>query len=130
VVRQRVEDYDVDAGVADMLNDYHEAQFAEARTKEELEPTAKVFYDMFDAAQKPLHGNTKVSQQDAIERIMVFKSQYNISRDAFDGLLIVISSLLPEDHVLPKSIYEAQKLLRVLKMTYDPASSDTYEDYF
>jgi hypothetical protein len=25
VVRQRVEDYDVDAEVADMLNDYHEA---------------------------------------------------------------------------------------------------------
>ena len=25
VLRQRVEDYDVDAGVADMLNDYHEA---------------------------------------------------------------------------------------------------------
>jgi hypothetical protein len=28
VVRQRVEDYDVDAAVVDMLNDYHEAQFA------------------------------------------------------------------------------------------------------
>jgi hypothetical protein len=28
VVRQCVEDYDADAGVADMLNDYHEAQFA------------------------------------------------------------------------------------------------------
>jgi hypothetical protein len=129
VVRQRVVDYDVDAGVADMLNDYHEAKFVVA-CMEELEPTAKVFYDMFDAAQKPLLGNTKVSQQDAIERIMAFKSQYNISRDAFDGLLIVISSLLLEDHVLPKSIYEAQKLLRVLKITYDPASSDTYEDYF
>ena len=25
VVRPRVEDYDADAGVADMLNDYHEA---------------------------------------------------------------------------------------------------------
>jgi hypothetical protein len=24
VVRQRVEDYDADAGVVDMLNDYHE----------------------------------------------------------------------------------------------------------
>ena len=33
VVRPRVEDYDADAGVADMLNDYHEAQFAEGRTE-------------------------------------------------------------------------------------------------
>jgi hypothetical protein len=35
---------------------------------------------------------------------MAFKSQYNISRDAFDGSLTVIGSLLPEDHVLPKSM--------------------------
>ena len=26
---------------------------------DEPEPTAKAFYDMFDAAQKPLHGQTK-----------------------------------------------------------------------
>jgi hypothetical protein len=31
---------------------------------------------------------------------------------------MVIGSLLPDDHVLPKSMYEAQKLLRALKMTY------------
>jgi hypothetical protein len=42
-----------------------------------------------------------------------------MSRDAFDGLFTVIGSLLPEDHVLPKSMYEAQKLLRALKMTYE-----------
>jgi hypothetical protein len=41
VERQRVEDYDADAGVADMLNDYHEAQFAGGCTKDELEPNAK-----------------------------------------------------------------------------------------
>jgi hypothetical protein len=33
--------------------------------------------------------------------------------------LTVIGSLLPDDHVLPKSMYEAQKLLRALKMTYE-----------
>ena len=27
VVRQHIEDYDADAGVGDMLNDYHEAHF-------------------------------------------------------------------------------------------------------
>jgi hypothetical protein len=73
VVRQRVEDYDADARVADMLNDYHEAQFAGGCTEDEPEPIAKVFYDMFDTAQKLLHGQTKVSQLDAIERVMAFK---------------------------------------------------------
>jgi hypothetical protein len=50
---------------------------------------------------------------------MTFKSQYNMSRDTFDGLLIVIGSLLLEDHVLPKIMYEAQKILRAFKMTYE-----------
>ena len=49
VVRPHVEDYDADVGVADMLNDYHEAQFVEGRT-EEPEATAKAFYDMFATA--------------------------------------------------------------------------------
>ena len=71
-MKPRVEDYDANVGVADMLNDYHEAQFVEGRT-EEPEATAKAFYDMFAAAQKPLHGQTKVSQLDAIGRIMALK---------------------------------------------------------
>jgi hypothetical protein len=41
---------------------------------DEPELTAKTFYNMFDAAQKPLHDQTKVSQLDAIKRVMVFKS--------------------------------------------------------
>jgi hypothetical protein len=53
VVRPRVEDYDTDAGVADMLHDYHEAQLADGCVEEEPEATAKVFYNMFAAAQKP-----------------------------------------------------------------------------
>jgi hypothetical protein len=48
VVRQHVEDYDANVGVANMLNDYHKAQFTEGRTEDELEVTAKAFYDMFD----------------------------------------------------------------------------------
>jgi hypothetical protein len=107
-------------GVADMLNDYHEAQFAGGCTEDEPKLIAKAFvYDMFDAAQKLLHGQTKVSQLDAIGRVMTFKSLYSMSRDTFDGLLIVIGSLLSEDQILPKSMYEAQKLLRALKMTYE-----------
>jgi hypothetical protein len=107
VVRQHVEDYGADARVAGMLNDYHEAQFARGCTEDELYPTAKAFYDMFDMVQKPLHGQTKVSQLDAIGRVMTFKLEYIMSRDTFDGLLTVIGSLLLEGHVLPKSMYEA-----------------------
>jgi hypothetical protein len=79
----------------------------------------KAFYDMFNATQKPLHGKTKVSQLDVIGWIIALELLYSLSRDAFDGLLTVIGSFLLEDHVLPKSLYEAQKLLRALKMMYE-----------
>jgi hypothetical protein len=118
VLRQRVEHYDADARVSDMLDDYHEAQYVGGCMDDEPEPIAKAFYDMFNMTQKPLHDHTKVSQLDAIGRVMAFKSQYSMSRDSFDGLLMVIGSLLPEDHVLPKSMYEAQKL-HALKMMYE-----------
>jgi hypothetical protein len=49
-----------------MLDDYHEAHYAGGCTNDEPKPTAKAFYDMFDAAQKPLHGQTKVFQLDAL----------------------------------------------------------------
>jgi hypothetical protein len=43
VVRQHVENYDADEGVADMLNDYHEAQFAGGCTEDKPKPTKNSF---------------------------------------------------------------------------------------
>ena len=53
VVRQGIEDYDADAGVGDMLDDYQEAHFAEGRTEEEPEATAKAFYDILSRHRNP-----------------------------------------------------------------------------
>ena len=107
VVRQRIEDYDADAGVGDMLNDYHEAHFDEGCREEEPEPTIKAYYDMLSTAQQPLHGHAKVSQLDSIARLMAIKSQFSLSREAFDIMLIVVGSLLPNCNIQPKSMYEA-----------------------
>jgi len=118
-VRQCIGDHDDGAGVGDMLDDFYEAHFDEERMGEEPEASTKAYYDMLDATQQPLHGHTKVSQLDAIGRLMAMKSQFTLSRDAFDVMLQVICSMLPEGHILPKSMYEAQKLLRALKMPYE-----------
>ena len=50
---------------------------------------------------------------------MAVKSQFSLSRDAFDVMLTIFGSLFPEGHILPKSMYEPQKLLHALKMTYE-----------
>ncbi|TVU06963.1 hypothetical protein EJB05_47000, partial [Eragrostis curvula] len=103
-----------------MLNDYAETHnFEEGHSEEEPEPSAKAYYDMLGAAQRPLHGHTNVSQLDAIARLMAVKSQFSLSHRNFDVMLTVIARMLPEGHILPKNMYELQKLLRALKMPYE-----------
>jgi hypothetical protein len=119
-VRQCIGELNGDAGVADMLDDFHEAHFQGERPEEELEPSAKVYYDMLAAAQKPLHKHTKQSQLDSISRLMAVKSQHNLSRECFDALVTVISDMLPEDHILPKNMYEAFVHLRCHTRRYMP----------
>ena len=119
VVRQRIDECDAAGGIGDMLDDYEEAHFGEGPQEEEPVATTKAFYEMLEAAQKPLHGQTKVSQLDDIGRLMALKSQFGLIRDAFDSMLTVFSSMLPEDHILPKTMYQATKILGALKMPYE-----------
>jgi len=50
---------------------------------------------------------------------MGLKSKLNLSREGFDKMLAMIGTMLLEGHILPKSMYESQKLLRALKMPYE-----------
>jgi hypothetical protein len=84
-----------------------------------MEASAKAFYDMLSSAHKPIHDRIMSSQLDAIGRAMGFKSQFNLSREAFDGMLALFGSMLSEGHILPKIMYKSQKLLHALKMPYE-----------
>jgi hypothetical protein len=77
VVRPRLEHVDADGRVADMLDDYQQAQIPDGRA-EETKASAKALYDMMSSAQKPLHDRTSVCQLDAIGRVMRFKSEINM----------------------------------------------------
>jgi len=123
IMRQCIDEGDADGGVGDMLDYYHEAHFGEGPLEEEPEETAKAYYDMLEEAQKSLHGQTKVSQLDGIGRLMAFKSQFTLSRDVFDSTLTVFGCILMEGHILPKTTYEARKILRALKMPYQQIHS-------
>jgi hypothetical protein len=67
----------------------------------------KAFYEMLSSAQKLLHEKATFSQLDAIGCLMGLKSQYNMSRACFDGMLAIIGGLLLEGHILPSSFYES-----------------------
>jgi len=119
VVRPRLEAFDDEAGVPDMMDDYHQAQFADCREKEEMEAASNAFYNMLKSAQRPLHDRTNVSQLDAVGRVMGLKAELNLSREGFDKMLAVWSGLLPEGYIMPKNLYESEKVLLALKMPYD-----------
>jgi hypothetical protein len=60
VVRQRFEAFDANAGVADMVYDVHQAQFAEGH-EAEMQAAVDAFQYMMDSTQKPLHAHSEVS---------------------------------------------------------------------
>jgi len=109
----------LDAGVADMVGDVHQAHFPEGREEAEMQATVHAFKYMMDSAQKPLHAHSEASQLDAISRLMGLKSDLNMSREGFDKALAMVGTLLPKDHMLPKTMYEAHRLLKALKMPYE-----------
>jgi hypothetical protein len=120
-VRQHLESFDGDGGVAGWLGDYEDAMFAERPTEDEHEDeekpeqSAKAFLAMLKSAQKLLHEKTTVSQLDAIGRLLELKSQHNMTRACFDDMMAIIGGLLSEGHHLPSSLHESTRLLRALR---------------
>jgi hypothetical protein len=128
VLRQRIETFDAEAECRDMIEDFHQGNFDEGPDQvmdEAPEATTKAYYDMLSSTQKPLHEHTDVYQLDGIGRLMALKCKFCISRDGFNEMLVVIGTLLPKEHSLPQSSFEAQKLLRVLKMPYEAINACT-----
>ena len=74
VVRQCIDECDAAGGIGDMLDNYEGGHFGEGPQEEEPEATTKAFYEMLEAAQKPLHSQTKISQLDGIGRLMALNS--------------------------------------------------------
>jgi hypothetical protein len=88
-------------------------------TGDDPEENTKQYYDTLFVAQKPLHPHTEVTQLDAIAHLMAFKSKRHLCRYGFDDLLAIVGTLLPQGHLLTKSMYESTKILRSLKMSYE-----------
>ena len=49
---------------------------------------------------------------------MAIKSQHNLSVECIDKLLGLFDDVLPENHKMPKNLYECKRLLSGLKMPY------------
>jgi hypothetical protein len=68
---------------------------------------------MLSASKEPLHHLTSVARLTAVARLMAIKSQHSLSMECINKLLNLFDDVLPENHRMPKTLYECQYLLRV-----------------
>ena len=78
------------------------------------------FYDKLDNDSKmPLYpGCTGFTRLSAVFALVNLKARFGWSDKSFTELLFLLRKLLPEDNTLPKSQYEAKKILCPMGMEY------------
>ncbi|KAL5837267.1 hypothetical protein ACOSQ3_014436 [Xanthoceras sorbifolium] len=71
-------------------------------------------------AETPLYdGSTKYTKLSAIVVLYKHKATHGLSDKGFDELLGILRDMLPQDNVLPDSLYSTKKLLKVFDLGYE-----------
>jgi hypothetical protein len=109
--------YDTADGLDQMLADFGDAMHIDS-VEDEPTTDAKAFYALLAASNDPHHSYTSVALLTVVARLMAVKSQYNLPIECINKLLDLFGDVLPENHKMPKTLYECQYLLRGLKMPY------------
>jgi hypothetical protein len=82
-------------------------------------PMVQKFFKLLKADEEPLHEHTKVIVLVFVTRLMAIKSKFAFSNNCYKELLNLISDVLPENHKMPKDMYQSKKLLSGFGMDYE-----------
>jgi hypothetical protein len=74
-------------------------------------PEVEKLFELLKAAEEPLHEHTKVTVLVFVTRLMAIKSKFAFSNNCYKELLHLISDVLPENHKMPKDMYQSKKSL-------------------
>ncbi|KAK1396038.1 hypothetical protein POM88_005901 [Heracleum sosnowskyi] len=94
-----------------MVMDAAGPEMFDVEMDEEPNPDAKKFYELLDAASKPLYpGSEKHTQLSFISRILNVKCENKMSNSAFSDVLQLIKEVIPEPNPgVPGNYYQAKK---------------------
>ncbi|PWA70139.1 cytochrome P450 [Artemisia annua] len=85
--------------------------------EQEPNPHAKEMYQMLQAADEPLwNGCQKLSRLEVATHALNWKSEYNISESAYNGMLQMWKCSLPDGAKLVGNFYETKKSLRKVNL--------------
>ena len=74
---------------------------------------------MLEDAEKPLYPGLKHSKLIGLMKMYNIKGLYGWFDSGFSVLLEVLNEILPNDNSLPKSMYEAKKIMKLLGLNYE-----------
>jgi len=96
----------------DMIRDLGQESFLQAH--------AHVYEGLQSDSKKPLYSGCKNSLTllSAVLSLVNVKARFGCSNKSFTSLLQVVHDLLPEENTLPKSYYQAKKILCPMGMEY------------
>ena len=77
------------------------------------------FKNVLEDAEKPLYPGSKHSKLSSLMKLYNIKGLYGWSDSGFSVLLEVLNEILPNDNSLPKSMYEARKIMKLLGLDYE-----------
>jgi hypothetical protein len=105
----------------DRMDEMLDAIWPELETNSEDPPTPEVqkFFDVLRAPEEPLHEHTIVSILASMTRLTTIKSKFTFSNKCYKEFLSLISDVLPNNHKMPKVMYQSKKLLSALDMEYE-----------
>jgi hypothetical protein len=81
-------------------------------------PEVQKFFELLKATEEQLHEHTKVTVLVFVTQLMGIKSKFAFSNNCYKEFLNLISDVLPENHKMPKDMYQSKKLLLGLGMDY------------
>jgi hypothetical protein len=97
--------YNTADGLDQMLADFGDAMHTDS-VEDEPTADAKAFDALLAASKEPLHSYTSVALLIVVARLMAVKSQYNLPIECINKLLDLFGDVLPQNHKMPKSLYE------------------------
>jgi hypothetical protein len=81
-------------------------------------PEVQKFFDMLRASKESLHKHMTVNILAFVTHLMAIKSKFTLSNKCYSELLSLINDVLPNNHKIPKDMYQPKKLLFALGMEY------------
>jgi hypothetical protein len=105
----------------DRMDEMLDAIRPEVETNPEDPPTPKIqkFFSILRASEEPLHEHTIVSVLTFVTCLMAIKSKFTFSNNCYKELLNLISDVLPNNHKMPKDMYQLKQMLSALGMEYE-----------